>query len=223
MKRYSRLILPFIGALLLTVSCKKADYLTDSGVHDPKTPLSTYDYLKQHPWQLFDTLVQVIDKYNLKEEVNNSATFFAPTDYSIKRYLDDRRLERQATNAAADYSLDSLYKYITADSVRQYMFSEKLSLQELPAQLPQAYSSLGKTAMGVFKELQTANTYTERTNAPTYLLYLVKVRGTLDEPGTVPPASEIDIKVLCQTTGIQTANGAKTLHVLANTHPFVRF
>jgi hypothetical protein len=223
MKRYSRLILPFIGAIVLAVSCKKADYLTDSGVHDAKTPLSTYDYLKQHPWNLFDTLVMVIDKYNLKDEVNGANTFFAPTNYSINKYMNDRRAERQATNAAAGYTLDSLYKYITADSVRQYMFSEKIALKELPEQQTQSYSSLGKTSMGVFKELQTANIYTDRTNAPTFLLYLVKVRGSLDEPGTVPPANEIDIRVICQTTGIQTSNGAKTLHVLSNTHSFVRF
>jgi hypothetical protein len=223
MKQYYKFILPILCVFILAVSCKKADYLTDSGVHDAKTPLSTYDYMKQHPWKLFDTLITIIDQYNLRDEVNNANTFFAPTDYAIKSYMDARLAERQATNAAAEYTMDSLYKYITADSVRQYMFSEKIVLQDLPENETRAFASLGKTSMGAYKELQTANDYTQYTNAPTYFLYLVKIRGELDIPGSVPPQNEEDIKVRCQTTGIQTSNGAKTLHVLNNQHTFVRF
>jgi len=70
------------------------------------------------------------------------------------------------------------------------------------------------------KVLQTGAPYTDRTTAPTYLLFFVKVRGALDTPGVVPPPNESDINVLCQTTGIKTSNGTTTLHVLNNTHVF---
>ena len=223
MKSVYKYLLPVLVVVALAVSCKKADYLTDNGVHETVTPLSNYDYLKQHSWKMFDTLIMIIDKYNLASEVNNANTFFAPSNYSINRYMNDRRTERQATNASAQYTMDSLYKYITADSVRQYLFAESITLDNLTADQPQPFTSRGNTSMAVLKQLQVANAFTERTNAPTYLLYLIKVRGTLDLPGTVPPQNEIDISVLCQTTGIRTSNGTKTLHVLNNQHSFVRF
>jgi hypothetical protein len=223
MKKGMNWLLLFVCSLLLIVSCKKADYLTDEGIHNPKTPLSTYDYLKAHPWKLFDTLIMVIDKYNLKEQVNESNTFFAATNYSINKFLADRRAEKQLVSAAADYTLDSLYKYITVDSVKQYMFGERIELAAMPENETKVFQSAAGIATGVYKELQQANAYTERTNAPTHLLYLVKIRGALDIPGTTPPVNENDIRVLCQTTGILTSNGETVLHVLNNTHSFIRF
>lgn len=224
MKRY------YIGFLVIALiagatSCKKAAYLTDGGVHKATTPLSTYDYLAQHPWHLFDTLVRVIDHYGLKENVNAANTFFAPTNYSIGRYMNLRLAEKQATNPAAAYTLDSLYKDMKADSVLQYMFEDKITLdvaQELKAKLYPTKVTAGLN-MGVMKELQTGGPYLEFSNAPTFLLYLVKVRGAIDEPGVIPPANESDIRVICQTTGILPENGARVLHVLSNLHTFGRF
>lgn len=211
----------FAGA----VSCKKAAYLTDGGVHDPRTPLTTYDYLAQHPWKLFDTLVKVIDHYGLKESVNAANTFFAPTNYSINRYMTLRLTEKQATNPAAVYTLDSLYKDIKADTVLQYLFTDKITLADAQELKPTLYPSkvVAGLSLGVMKELQTNTLYLERSNAATYLLYLVKVRGAIDEPGVIPPANESDIRVLCQTTGILPENGNKVLHVLSNLHTFGRF
>lgn len=212
-----------VCALAMMISCKKADYLTDSGVHEAVTPLSAYDYMAQHSWHYFDTTIMIIDHYNLKDEVNQTNTFFAFTDYSIAAFLNARRSEKQQLDPNADYSLDSLYKYISADSIRQYLFTEEIRMGEMPVNETKPYTSLGNTSMGVFRELQVANEYTVRTNAPTYLLYLVKVRGDLDLPGVLYPPAEIDIRVRCQTTGILTSNGTKTMHVLNNQHAFVRF
>src|SRR5687768_195256 len=119
MKIYFKIIPVIACFTLLAVSCKKKDYLTDSGVHSVSTPLNNYDYLKQNSWKLFDTLLMVVDRFNLKEEVNNANTFFAPTNYSINRFMLARLAEKQATSSKAAYTLDSLYKYITADSIRQ--------------------------------------------------------------------------------------------------------
>jgi hypothetical protein len=209
--------------LALWVSCKKGDYLTDSGIHEAITPLSTYDYLQQHSWHFFDTTILVIDHYNLKDEVNQVPTFFAFTDYSIAAFMADRRNEKQQVSATADYTLDSLYKYMTVDSIRQYFFDQEIRMGDMPVNEVKAYTSESNTTMGVFRELQVANDYTVRTNAPTYLLYLVKVRGVMDVPGVIYPPTEVDTRVRCQTTGILTSNGAKTLHVLNNQHRFVRF
>jgi hypothetical protein len=224
MKRYY-IFFVMIAVFAGAVSCKKADYLTDGGVHDARSPLSTYDYLAQHPWHIFDTLVTIVDHYGLKNKVNAANTFFAPTNYSIGRYMTTRLAEKQALNAAAAYTLDSLYKDISADSVLQYMFNDKITLDNTQELQPKLYASQTETGlkMGAMRELQPGGVYTERSNAPTYLLYFVKVRGDIDIPGTIPPANEADIRVVCQTTGILPQNGERILHVISNLHTFGRF
>jgi hypothetical protein len=196
--------------------------LTDEGLHTAKTALSTYEYLKQHSWQSFDTLIAVIDHYNLQTEVNQAGTFFAPTDYSIARYMKLQLAQKKLINDNAKYTLDSLYSDITVDSVRQYLFREKITLSEAPAIQPKPYVSIADTKSAVVKQLQTTSTYTQYTVGETYLLYLIKVRGSLDVPGTPPPPNEVDISVQCQTTGIEPSSGG-ILHVLSNQHTFVRF
>lgn len=222
MRKYFKAIVP-VFCLLLAISCKKNDYLTDSGIHEAITPLSTYDYLAAHSWHYFDTTIAIIDHYGLKDEVNQTNTFFAFTDYSVAAYLTNRRSDMQAINPNADYTLDSLYKYMTADSVRQYMFSESLRMADMPVNEVNPQTSLANITMGVYRELQVANEYTQRTSAPTYLLYLVRVRGDIDVPGVIYPVAEADSRVRCQTTGILTSNGTKVLHVLINQHQFTRF
>lgn len=211
-------------ALLLVLgACKKKDYLTDTGVHNPVTPLNNYDYLAGNQLKQFDTLLLIIDRLKLKEQMNEARTFFAPTDYSILSAITSRLTLKQQVNPLATYTLDSLISSMTADSLKQYMFNETVTLDNSPEFQAKPITSLANTKHGSIKVLQNAAPYTDRTSAPTYLLYFVKVRGALDIPGVTPPANETDISVLCQTTGIQTSNGATTLHVLNNNHFFVSF
>jgi hypothetical protein len=49
------------------------------------------------------------------------------------------------------------------------------------------------------------------------VLQYVKINGVLDGSANMPPGDVADLSIPCQTTGIQTSNGATTLHVLANT------
>ncbi len=216
-----------IGCLLsasLVVGCKKSEYLTDGGVHNAITPLSNYDYLKQHSWNSFDSLVAIIDHFSLKEEVNQAGTFFAPTDYSIARFLKFKTDSVQLINENNKYGLDDLYKQLTADSIRQYLFTDKYGLENTPEAIKQVVS-LAKTSCTVQKILQTDGTFYQWGSTPVYSLYYTKVRGTLDDPNAAidPTDPNRDTRVMCQTTGILTNNGATFLHVLANTHLFVRF
>ena len=211
----------FIPAI---TSCKKNAYLTDTGIHDPITPLSNYDYLAQNQFRQFDTLLQIIDRFaGLKDQINKAGTFFAPTDFSITKTINARLTLKQQVNPSATYTLDSLINSMTIDSLRQYMFKETITLDNSPELQAKPYTSLGGTSQGAIKVLQTAAPYTNRTTAPTYLLYFVKVRGAVDIPGVASPPNETDISVLCQTTGILTSNGATVLHVLNNTHSFITF
>lgn len=211
-----------LGVLLAGTGCKK-NYLSGGSLHNPVTPLSNIDYLKSNPFNLFDTAVQVLQRFELVNEVNSAKTFFAFTDYSIMNLMNLKLSAKQQVNPLAVYTLDSLYKEITADSMRQYLFNETIELASAAEFKAAPYTSRANTNMAAIKQLQTGSPYVDRTKAPTYLLYFVKVRGALDEPGVVPPANENDISVLCQTTGIKTSNGATTLHVLVNNHTFVRF
>ena len=226
MIKKSLLIFCFAGMGMM--GCKKNDYLSGGSLHNPVTPLSNTEYLKSNAFNLFDTAVQVIERLGLTTEVNNAKTFFAFTDYSIVNLMNSKLLAKQAINPLATYTLDSLIKDISPDSVRQYIFNQTIELSSATEFKATPYTSAGNTAMGVLKQLQTGAPYTNSTQAPTYLLYFVKVRGALDEPGVIPPPNENDILVLCQTTGIKTTPvksgpGTTTLHVLANTHTFVRF
>src|SRR4029078_186172 len=127
MKQYRTLLLLCFGFMLFLLSCKQKDYLIDDGVHEAKTPLNTYDYLKSNQYHLFDTFLLVIDKFNLKNELLNAKTVFAVTDYSIGRFMSLRQADLRAINENKVYTLDSLYKEITADSVRQYFLDEKIT------------------------------------------------------------------------------------------------
>src|SRR4029079_9241863 len=102
--------------ILLTVACKKADYLSGGSLHDPVTPLNNMEYLKDNAFNLFDTTTLIIERLNLATEVNNAKTFFAFTDYSVVNMINLKLSAKLTTNPLATYTLDSLIKDISADS-----------------------------------------------------------------------------------------------------------
>ena len=236
MKQYKITILVCLLFTFAVLSCKKDDYLTDGGVHDGKTPLNTYDYLQSNQYKLFDSFLLIIDKLNLKTELLQAKTVFAVTDYSIRNYIILKQNAIRLIDINKTFTMDSVYANITADSVRQYFFNQKISLDAAPME-PEVtqVTSNAQTACGYSKRQWTilelngndAGLFTW-TNNPIYGLYYTKVRGAFDVPGITPPPNEIDIKVLCQTQGIMPKSFDKDsydqmLHVLANTHTFVRF
>ena len=221
--RTFKILFVFCLAISLIASCKKDDYVSGGSLHTAITSLNNIDYLKGNQMRLFDTLVLLAERFNLVDEINNAKTFFAFTDYSIGLMITLKLQAKQLSDPSARYTLDSLVKDISADSVRQYLFNETIELATASELKATPYTSLGKTSNGVLKQLQAGAPYTDRTSAATFLLFFVKVRGSLDEPGVTPPLNQNDIPVVCQTTGIKTSNGATTLHVLSNTHTFVRF
>jgi hypothetical protein len=235
MKRYSAFILICCFTALALLSCKKNDYLTDDGVHDARTSLNTYDYLKSNQYQLFDTFLLVVDKFNLKEAMLNAKTVFAVTDYSIRNYINLKQAALRLIDVNKTFTLDSVFTNITADSIKQYFFDQRITLDGAPIE-PEVnqVASLGNTTCGYSKRQWTVLELNGNdgglftwTNNPIYGLYYTKIRGALDVPGVTPPANEIDIKTLCQTQGILPTNNKGTadpvLHVLSNQHTFVRF
>ncbi|MBS0030852.1 hypothetical protein ACTJJ0_27460 [Chitinophaga sp. 22321] len=214
-------IIAFVSILLF--SCKK-DYTIGGSVHDPHVNMTTYDYLKTN--HLFDTIVMLIDKTGLKDEVNASGTFFAITNYDLDNYIDQKREELRLTDPNALFSYDSLDFNKLKDSLRAYMFKDQITLDKAV--------KTGKfyTAKNGERRLVQGIPTSENTNSGVFtqypvILYLTKV---IPKPGSPVPPDESGLSNLtadqflqtrCQTTGIITTTGI--LHVLNNKHVFTYF
>ena len=109
------------------VSCKK-DYITGGQIEDVNMYKNNtnYEVLAMDP--AYDTLVQIIDAAGLRDKINETGTtFFAPSDYSIRAYLELRTVYDQLNyDQDAQFGLDSLKYYLqnninnTADSLLMY-------------------------------------------------------------------------------------------------------
>lgn len=213
---------PLFALLIIAfASCKKNDYLVGGSIHNPQFNGTTYEYLKTNP--LFDTLLLLIDKTGMQEEVNAAGTtFFAPTDYAIQNYVKKvvqarKRLEANDENLVFEFGeldFDQL-----KDSVRAYLFGEKIERTGLnetgkfftAKDTEQRHISLRKDPTG---EYQTGGL----TIVPEYI-YFSKVIGTVDPvDNSDVPEAERDTRIVAQTTGITTTTGV--LHVLSNSHIF---
>ncbi|SKC86057.1 hypothetical protein [Ohtaekwangia koreensis] len=185
------------GTLLLiafiSASCDY-EYLTDGGVHDPKVDMTTYDYLNTHSWKVFDTLILLIDHNNMKDELNRAGTLLAVTDYSFKKYM------------LANWTLDSLKKHVTADTLRNYLFEQPILWADLSVEAKDYQSISGKELQFQLKE-QTDGYYSEWTASPVYRLAINRVRES--------STSAINY---CQTSNVQTNTGV--IHAMENMHVF---
>jgi hypothetical protein len=192
MKKY----ITYLLTSLVVVVCMSCDYeyLTDGGVHNPHVDMTTYDYLASHSWHYFDTLITLIDHHNMKEEVNSAGTFLVVTDYSFKRYM---RL---------NWTMDSLKKYVTADTLRNYLFNDPVKFEDLSTSEPNEFVSRSGREFGFELVEQTGFQYTEWTNTPVYLLSINRRINSLE------------IKNFVQSSNIQTNTGV--VHAMANTHIF---
>jgi hypothetical protein len=217
-------IFPGILILMAVVifSCKK-DYTIGGSTTDPHVNMTTYDYLKTNP--VFDTLLLLIDRTGLKEEVNSAGTFFAFTDYSIINYVRlkgvDVNLQKGDENL--DYSFDSLDFASLRDSVRAYIFKDPISRDNTTET-----GRLFKANDGELRlvQLVPSGDYTDGTvfsQRPKYI-YLNKMIPFEGNPVPTDSTGIPNLKPgqllssVCQTTGIITTTGI--LHVLRNSHTF---
>jgi hypothetical protein len=134
------LFLILLGAL---ASCKK-DYITGGQIEDVNMYKNNtnYEVLAQDP--AYDTLVQLIDAAGLKEKINESGTtFFAPSDYSIRTYLELRTVfDQNNYDINAQFGLDSL-KYYLQNNIEN--IADSLLMYQVHTPLP--YSSLTRTGV----------------------------------------------------------------------------
>lgn len=154
----------FLAVLLIIglASCKKDNYFVGGDLHDPNVNLSTYDFLSNHDSGLFDTLLILVDAAGLKDEVNKEdITFFAPTDYSIRSYVEARTVAEQNIDPFRVWTVDSILKY-EIDQVR-----EDLRMYIVPKVID--YSDLKVNAKGEPMKTEAENYVTityEETDDP---------------------------------------------------------
>jgi Fasciclin domain. len=207
---YSLLIV--IMALL---SCKKNNNI-DGGVHDPRVNMTTFDFLKSRG-ALFDTLILLIERTGLKEQLNGDITFFAPTDYCIRNYMDAKALQRrQQTNDDTQlFSIDSLSVQAWKDTLQLYMVPGKINRTDLEKNGNQLVKS--RSGDSVYISLRETREYTDYTPGfrPKILWYTRVIRG-LDPDGATVPDANRDAADYCQTSGIITTTGI--LHVMNDLH-----
>ncbi|WP_432708133.1 hypothetical protein [Pedobacter sp.] len=219
-------ILLNMGIVLLFFSACKKDAVIDGRLSDPNINMTTYDYIKSNPRNLFDTTLIIIDRAEMKDVINASGTFFVPNDYTIGNYITLKQTEVRRKDARLNFTLDSLLKYspqMLRDSMGMYCFKEKLTRDELSD--PGALYQTNTSNIDLWVSLVEVSQYIVDgviTTKPKYI-YLTKIIGAKDivesSGVTYDPtkdAKQLDIKVLCQTTGLITTTGV--VHVLSNSH-----
>ncbi|MCA5003827.1 DUF4859 domain-containing protein [Sphingobacterium bovistauri] len=212
-----------IGIIFLFSGCKKDAYLTDDGLHSEYVNQSTYDYLANHPQGMFDTLLLIIDHFGLKEELNSSKTFWAPSDYSIKRFYKVKEAILKETDENAEYTFEKFLTDISVDSLRAYMYSDaQHSLSTAKTSYIQLSNNTSIDGFAYNKQKQPQGQWSYQD---VFYLYYIKVRGDVDQ--TAPDGSirvdrndQADVRVYCQTTGIKTNTGT-VINVLNNLHTFI--
>jgi hypothetical protein len=205
-------------------SCKKNDYIVGGKLESTTTSLTTYDYLKNNRFKMFDTLLMLVDKAGLKDVINQKGiTFYAPTDYSIDNYLEKRTLEVQNSDPFKKYTIDTLIKYDLSgfkDSLDRYIVPSTVTYSSLTEN-----GVLFKTAFGNNQAVISYETTTDPTlgysgaisTLPKIEYYTFIIGAPLPSPLVASKiADSVGVRTLCQTSGLTTATGQ--LNVLANSH-----
>lgn len=108
-----------LGSLLILAACKKDNYLVNDGNTNLERirKMSTYDFLKES--KVLDTVVLLIDRAGMKDEINGDITFFSPTNLGVASFLaqQTRAIQRKYNDENIKFTLDSL----TTDSIKFYL------------------------------------------------------------------------------------------------------
>lgn len=223
MKNIYKLFIVFVIAGFMLVACKKDNYLIGGKLENATTTLTTYDYLKNNRFKLFDTLLMLVDKAGLKDAINHQGiTFYAPTDFAINNYLAKKTAEVQRVNPFAKYSVDTLIKYDLdkfRDSLNVYIIPQKVTYSSLTQNgIVFNTEKSGSQAVISFEPTYDPNLgYTSAVSTPPKIEYYTFIKGKL--PVVVVASSipdTIGVRVLCQTSGLTTSTGQ--LNVLSNSH-----
>lgn len=223
MKKIRNIGLVLLAALIYFSSCKEDDYFVGGTLHNAKVNVSTYDFLKNNNRALFDTLLLLVDKAGIKDKINQAgATFFVPTDYSIRSYCEYRTLQAQRVDPFKKWTVDSIIKYELprfADSINVYILPKKVSYNEVTAsgKMFDTQKTNSKCVVSYETTTDVSLGYNSNSSVLPKVMYFNYLYKPLAEPfvaSTIP--NTIGARTLVQTSGVETTNGV--VHVLANGH-----
>lgn len=221
-KYFFRLISSVSLIVVLFASCKKNDYLVGGSVHSAKVNMTTYDYLKSNSAGLFDTLLLLVDKAGLKDKINQQGvSFFAPTDYSISGYLNERALEEQNIDPFRNWTIDSMIKYEMPkfiDSINIYFVNEALTYDKL-TENGTLYPTLkqGNDCVVSYETTDPDLGYNPNVSTIPRIVYFTFLLKALTPPIVASEiASDEGVHTRVQTSGIESTTGI--IHVLNNQH-----
>lgn len=214
--KYKNLLLAgLLASGLLVTSCSRDEYLIGGGTHEARVDMSTVEYLSGRP--KLDTVMTVLKLAGMEDEINQAATFFAPTNATLRRYIASRNAAIRIKDENLRYTLDSLIKYdldMVADSVGMYIFDAQIRREDLDSEGKLYESRLGLPVQVSLEEAPNLDdmNYEEFTGFIPEIVYYTMVIDGLDDPNTTVPDESRDIRLGVQTSGIITNTGI--LHVL---------
>ena len=224
MKKIIKYLTVVVLAIAVFEGCKKDNYIVGGQLESTVTPLSTYDYLKNNRFNMFDTLLLLVDKAGIKNVINQQGiTFYAPTDFSINNYLTIRRNQVRNHNPNKNYTIDTLIKYDLQgfkDSINMYIIPKTITYNSLSQNGVVFNTAFANKQAVISFETTTDVTlgYTSAVSTPPRLEFYTYIKsGPLPSPLIASDISpSVGVRVLCQTSGLTTATGQ--LNVLVNTH-----
>jgi hypothetical protein len=208
-----KIIYGCILLLIVITGCSKDKYLIDEGGTDVERirKMSTYDFL--HESKILDTVVLLIDKAGMKDEINGDITFFSPTTFGINTFLAQQTiaLQRKYNNENIKFTLDSL----SADSIkfymRRHMFKGVIDKKALGYTKKPFSNNNGEGSY--YLNLEKYYIDVSGIRSTTNRILLRRIFGQADEE--VPVGTENrqpDFYVYVQTSEVRTATGM--VHVL---------
>lgn len=222
MRKY--IFLNTLVVLLLSsiVACNKDDYKVGGDLHNPIINMTTYDYLKNNQFGLFDTLILLVDEAGIKDKINQKGTFFAPTDYSINKYIIARTLREQKIDPFRKWTVDSIIKYelpLFADSLDIYFVKDVLLPNKELIAAGSVYRNAkeGEVVVSYEETQDTKLGYNPNSSLNPQIVYFSYLYQPLPSNYDVKDISyPLGIRTRVQSSNAQTTTG--TLHVLVNDH-----
>lgn len=190
-------------SILFHSSCKE-EYFKDGGLADGRLNMTTYDFIKSRP-DLFEKLIWIIDKNDLKDQINKEGnTFFIPKDKSIEDYLQARDQETVQLDKLPQAEIDTL-----GIVLQMYLFPYKIMRKDLSQKMKE-YVSISDELMGIslriepYKEIPGFGPSTVILSGPVRIQpdTFVKIRNNADVATSDLESNNGAIHVLRHTTHI---------------------
>lgn len=222
MKKTFNTIYILLAFTVFVTACKKNDYFVGGDLHNPKVGVSTYDFLKNNNRGLFDTLIMIIDAAGMKDKINQPGiTFFAPTDYSIKNYVEARTRIEQNIDPFKMWTVDSIIKYELPrfrDSLDIYIIPNKITYSDLTEKGRVYTTQKGNSSIVSYERTDDENLgYNPNSGFWPQVMYYTYLYAPLEvdiDASEIPSA--LGIRTRIQTSGVESTTGM--VNVLNNGH-----